>query len=278
MGNSEARVCNPRAHRLKTGATQAGSAAIPSIFCVSVVNASGVKAEGRGHALAKRTCFIAMISYAFLRLGFGHGEGSLRTICLVLAIMSTSGCHAPDPALSERFRITGDADARAGGEAVEALERRFGGVIRDEQAERRMVRLAGELMRGSDEPHMRASFRLLDSDALNALSLPAGRVYVTRGLFARLADDDRLAAVLAHEMAHLACRDSLKPLHGPPRRRSDPKHALTKELAADARAGDYLRRAGFPPSAMTQVILLIRDFQPPGWAEARLEHLAREPV
>ncbi len=37
----------------------------------------------------------------------------------------------------------------------------------------------------------------------NAFALPEGRIYITQGLLKLLANDDELAAVLAHELAHL---------------------------------------------------------------------------
>jgi predicted Zn-dependent protease len=49
-------------------------------------------------------------------------------------------------------------------------------------------------------------FGLLDSDAINAFSAPNGRVFITRGLYKLLANDDELAGVLAHEIAHTDLR------------------------------------------------------------------------
>ena len=49
--------------------------------------------------------------------------------------------------------------------------------------------------------------------------------------------------------------------------------ALAREIHADARAVVYLVRAEFDPRAMARVVELIRDVQPPGWADARTEAL-----
>lgn len=52
--------------------------------------------------------------------------------------------------------------------------------------------------------------QLLDSDEINAFAAPGGFIFVTKGMV-RLADDeDELAAVLAHEVAHVTRRHGLK--------------------------------------------------------------------
>jgi metalloendopeptidase OMA1, mitochondrial len=45
-------------------------------------------------------------------------------------------------------------------------------------------------------------FNVIDSDRVNALCLPAGKVAVFTGLLAFVRSDDELATVLGHEMAH----------------------------------------------------------------------------
>ena len=46
-------------------------------------------------------------------------------------------------------------------------------------------------------------FAILDTDSLNAMALPGGFVFVTRGALANMTDESQLAGVLAHEVAHV---------------------------------------------------------------------------
>ena len=46
-------------------------------------------------------------------------------------------------------------------------------------------------------------FAVLDTKSVNAMAFPGGIVVVTRGLYRLLASEDELAAVLAHEIAHV---------------------------------------------------------------------------
>jgi Zn-dependent protease with chaperone function len=53
---------------------------------------------------------------------------------------------------------------------------------------------------------------VLDSPVVNACALPGGLIAVHGGLLARLAGPEELAAVLAHELAHVVHHDSLNGL------------------------------------------------------------------
>lgn len=52
-------------------------------------------------------------------------------------------------------------------------------------------------------------FGVVDSDDVNAFSMPGGIVLLTRGLYARLRNEGELAGVLAHEIAHVLQNDQL---------------------------------------------------------------------
>ncbi len=52
------------------------------------------------------------------------------------------------------------------------------------------------------------TFRVLDSDVVNAFALPGGFIYVTRGLLAHLNNEAQLAVVLGHEIGHVLGRHS----------------------------------------------------------------------
>ena len=50
------------------------------------------------------------------------------------------------------------------------------------------------------------TFKVVDSSEVNAFSLPGGPVYVNIGLIELAENEDELAAVVAHEMGHVAAR------------------------------------------------------------------------
>jgi predicted Zn-dependent protease len=56
------------------------------------------------------------------------------------------------------------------------------------------------------------SFKIVNSKVVNAFAVPGGYVYVNRGLVERAANVSELAAVLAHEIAHVEERHSAEQL------------------------------------------------------------------
>ena len=50
-------------------------------------------------------------------------------------------------------------------------------------------------------------FAILDTGEINALSCPGGIVFLTRGMLSKIRNEEELAAVLAHEVAHVNHRD-----------------------------------------------------------------------
>jgi predicted Zn-dependent protease len=50
---------------------------------------------------------------------------------------------------------------------------------------------------------------ILDSPELNAFATPGGHIFITRGLVEILASEDALAAILAHEIAHIQLQHSV---------------------------------------------------------------------
>ena len=55
-------------------------------------------------------------------------------------------------------------------------------------------------------------FQVLDTPMINAFALPGGFVYVTRGILGRMNSEDELAAVLGHELTHVAARHGAQQL------------------------------------------------------------------
>jgi predicted Zn-dependent protease len=82
----------------------------------------------------------------------------------------------------------------------------FGGTYEDREAELAVASVVGRLVAASPEPWRSYRVTILNSPAVNAFALPGGYVYVTRGLLALANDTSEMAAVIAHEMAHVTAR------------------------------------------------------------------------
>lgn len=71
-----------------------------------------------------------------------------------------------------------------------------------------LVGLAAVL--SSDRTDLVYHFAILDTDEANAFAAPGGYIFVTRGTLRELENEAQLAAVLAHEVAHVARRHIIK--------------------------------------------------------------------
>lgn len=85
----------------------------------------------------------------------------------------------------------------------------YGGVYDDAGAAQAVARAVGRLVEASDDPSQTYRITILNAPAINAFALQSGNLYVTRGLLALANDTSELAAVVAHEMAHVTARHAI---------------------------------------------------------------------
>lgn len=85
--------------------------------------------------------------------------------------------------------------------AAGVVEQRYR-VSQDARSRARLEAVGKRLMDGNRYDDRGYRFVLLDSDELNAFSVPTGPIYVTTALLDVMETEDELAGVLAHELAH----------------------------------------------------------------------------
>ena len=97
-----------------------------------------------------------------------------------------------------------DPQEQIGAREHPAVVAKYGGVYENVEAERLVALIVGKLVTQSEDPSRIYKITLLNSPKVNAFALPGGFLYVTRGLMALANDSSELAAVIAHEMAHVS--------------------------------------------------------------------------
>ncbi len=107
----------------------------------------------------------------------------------------------------------------------------YGGEYSDAKLERMVARVVGALTLDPDNPNQTYQITILNSPNINAFALPGGYLYVTRGLLALANDSAELAAVLAHEMAHVTAN------HGIERQQREAEEVLASQVVADVLGG-----------------------------------------
>jgi len=90
------------------------------------------------------------------------------------------------------------------GEAVSEKVRLRYGVVQNAAVHRYVALVGLALARASSRPNLPWTFIVLDTDGVNAFAAPGGYIHVTRGALGLVANEAELAAVLAHEIIHVA--------------------------------------------------------------------------
>ncbi len=130
-----------------------------------------------------------------------------------------------------------------------------------------------------NRPDIDFTFGITNDNEVNALSAPTGFIFISRGALAKMQDESELAAVLAHEIAHVVKNHGMEALRngrfgslflkGAQIASDDQMVDLLaqgaddikgiiynpqQESDADALAVKYLKDAGYDPSAMTRFL------------------------
>ena len=84
------------------------------------------------------------------------------------------------------------------------------GLVWDDELTRYIALVGKTVAEKSDRPGLSYHFAVLDTDIINAFSCPGGYVFVTRGTLGTIGSEAELAAVLAHEISHVANKDIIK--------------------------------------------------------------------
>ncbi len=139
------------------------------------------------------------------------GVGFRRVACLGLAALVLGACVADQTgsvSAPAAVRVPAEAPKVTGRERATdsdhlKLVASFGGEAKAPAVTRLLTEVTDRLVRASDRPDQTYVVTLLDSPVVNAFALPNGRLYATRGLVALANDTSEVAAVLAHEIAHV---------------------------------------------------------------------------
>ena len=101
------------------------------------------------------------------------------------------------------LNVTEDEEIAIGADVSLKIRQRFG-VVQD-PAVHKYVTLVGTLVAlQTERPKLPWTFIVLDTDGVNAFASPGGFVHITRGALGLIKNEAELAAVLGHEMTHVA--------------------------------------------------------------------------
>jgi predicted Zn-dependent protease len=92
-------------------------------------------------------------------------------------------------------------------------------------------RVGKKIAAAANQPDYKWQFFVIEKDVLNAFCLPGGKVFVYTGLFKAVENEDQLAVVMGHEVAHAIAR------HGAERMSMIQLGRMGKEIASKTIGG-----------------------------------------
>lgn len=176
------------------------------------------------------------------------------------------------------------------------MVQQFGGAYDDPKVQAYVNEVGQRTAKVSHRPNLEYVFTVLDSEEINAFTTGGGYVYITRGIMSYLNSEAELAAVLGHEIGHVAARHPTKQqtqstlsnigavtlgvLTGSADIAGLANYAgaalitgygRDEELEADRLGAEYLARVGLSPQHMIDVVRLLKNQELLEIQEAREE-------
>jgi beta-barrel assembly-enhancing protease len=211
-----------------------------------------------------------------------HGVTLTFIICVLIAV---TGCASNPITGEEELMFDRDYrnDIKLGNEVAPQVEKELKGRIKDQVLQDYINGIGHKIVRFSHNPDFDFNFVAVNDKSVNALALPGGRIYITKGLLAKLESESQLAAILAHETVHVVARDTenmmskqagmgaLFVLAATQARNQGEvvvadialqivalKYSREDEKTADLGGMDYMFRAGYNPNGMVETMQILQ--------------------
>ena len=121
-----------------------------------------------------------------------------------LPVVAVLACAAgPAQAQFGLGGLSAEEERKLAAEQHPELVKENGGVYSERQLDEYLVQIGLSLAANTEPKQSEWQFTLLDTPLVNAFATTAGRVYITRGIFALANTEAEVAGVVGHEMGHI---------------------------------------------------------------------------
>ena len=246
--------------------------------------------QGRGAFFIRRIegCFYNVVGLPLRKLYRMFKKiGLIILISFVLPVqIFLSGCSTEYNIVTgeeERYYYSTDKEVAMGRAISQQIEKEYK-FVDDPLIQKRVEDIGRKIAAVCDRKEIDYHFNVLDDEEVNAVSLPGGYVYINKGLIDKVANDDELAGVIAHEVGHIVARHSIKKLQamqgysilrllvaaapgsGQAGNAADlaflellTGYSREDELLADQLGVRYERLAGYDPHGMINFLLKLQE-------------------
>ena len=155
-----------------------------------------------------------MINLGFCNLVFTFSvRNGIRTISaagsIILALMFLTSCAVNPATGSANLVLMSENKEKEIGQEEHEKVLASQPLFEDKELLAYVTEVGNRVAKVSHRPNLEYTFNIIDSPDINAFALPAGYVYVNRGLLTFMNSEADLAAVLAHEIGHITARHAV---------------------------------------------------------------------
>ncbi len=209
-----------------------------------------------------------------------------KTILITLISISFQlfcGCAVnPVTGKQQLMFISPAQELQIGRQYAPEVEKQLGGAIDNAVFQNYINSIGRQIAAVSHTPQLEFHYTAVNDTGINAMALPGGYVFITRGMLESLTTEAQLAAILAHETVHVTARHAAQAMSNQIGMEillsavtSDTtsqsvvtvarlgsqiiglKHSRENETEADTIGLDYLVNAGYHPNAMVEIIEML---------------------
>ena len=208
----------------------------------------------------------------------------MKTKLLILIVMvigsMIAGCATNPVTGKDQFMIySQSSEMNIGKQYAPEIEKQLYGKL-DAPGIQNYVNSVGQKIAAvSHNSDINFTYTVVNHDMINAMALPGGYIFITRGMLEKLDSEAQLAAILAHETVHVTARhsvasmsrqiginvllnvainektpDSAAAIAGYANQLMNLKYSRNQELEADKYGMDYMIKAGYDPAGMTETM------------------------
>ncbi|MDD5561272.1 MAG: M48 family metallopeptidase [Candidatus Omnitrophica bacterium] len=142
---------------------------------------------------------------------FGYkGIGRIILLCGLSILSGCTTIYNPATGQRETIFIDTKTEVSLGLDMAKEISSQMK-MVDDPKMRERLEKIAKRIAAVSDRQDIDYHFNIVKEKEFNAFAIPGGNVYVNSGLM-EASSDDELAAVVGHEVGHIAARHSVKRL------------------------------------------------------------------
>ncbi|MHC4570728.1 MAG: M48 family metalloprotease [Planctomycetota bacterium] len=211
----------------------------------------------------------------------------LALLILCLSFCFFTGCAVnPITGEGELMFFPEEQDIAIGRKYAPEVEKQMGGRIANQSLQNYIDSVGQRIARFSHRPDFEYHFVALNDKSVNAMALPGGYLFITKGMLKELATEAQLAGILAHEIVHIVARDTSNAMSNQigidillsavtsektskgiltaadlTRQILGLQYSREDEKAADVAGMDYMVLAGYNPYGMVETMQMLKGRQ-----------------